>query len=188
MGEAEIVGRFLSGIGKERPQLVGFNSRSADIPALIQRALVHRLHQPEFCARPDKPWNGTDYFGKYSDYNIDLKDEVGEWGKATPSLHEIAVACGIPGKMDASGASVIDLWRAGKIREIVQYNECDAITTFLLWIRLVHLAGLVTTPEYVAEVAQVQAMLEEKAQSAGNGHLTEYLVEWKRLCSGVLEN
>ena len=41
--EADILSRFLTGVGKAKPQLVGFNSRSADLMILVQRAMVNRL-------------------------------------------------------------------------------------------------------------------------------------------------
>ena len=62
--ERTILTRFLEAIGKARPQLVGFNSLSSDLMILLQRSMVHRLHLPDFCRRPDKPWEGIDYFSK----------------------------------------------------------------------------------------------------------------------------
>lgn len=131
-GEADILRRFLEGVGKAQPQLVGFNSRSSDLMILLQRSLVHRLALPDFCRRPAKPWEGTDYFAKGSDAHIDLKEAFGGWGKTTPSLHEFATCCGIPGKTLVDGSSVNDLWLAGDLRPIVQYNKCDALSTYLL--------------------------------------------------------
>lgn len=122
-----------------------------------------------------------DYFAKGSDHNVDLKEVFGGWGRATPSLHEIATACGIPGKMDMDGAGVIDLWMQGHVREIVQYNECDALTTYLLWLRAAHLGGFVTTDAYEAEQGQLAAMLRAKAHEPENGHLRMYLEQWERL-------
>lgn len=179
LGERQIIERFLSALGRKRPQLVGFNSSNADVPILIQRALVHGLHQPAFFSRPDKPWEGRDYFSRYSDWNVDLKDMVGGWGKAAPSLHEIASSCGIPGKMDADGTDVVDLWRAGDVRRIVAYNECDALTTYLLWLRLVHLAGFVSPEEYVAEQEKLRELLRAKARDEGASHLAAYLRQWE---------
>lgn len=181
LAEGELLARFLTKVGKTQPQLVGYNSTSADIPALFQRALVNGLHLKDVCKRPNKPWEGVDYFAKGSDHNVDLKEVFGGWGRATPSLHEIATACGIPGKMDMDGAGVIDLWMQGRVREIVQYNECDALTTYLLWLRAAHLGGFVTTDAYEAEQGQLAAMLRAKAHEPENGHLRMYLEQWERL-------
>jgi hypothetical protein len=179
--EADIIGRFMGAVGKAKPQLVGFNSHSADLPILLQRALAHRLTLPEFCARPDKPWEGVDYFAKGSDHHVDLKEMFCGWGRATPSLHELATACRIPGKLDTAGRDVIDLWCEGDVRRIVQYNECDALTTFLIWLRAALLGGHLTIEQHDAEVALLQAQLEARAGEPGHPHLREYLDEWRRL-------
>lgn len=179
MPEEHIIDRFLSAVGQRKPQLVGFNSSNADLPILIQRALVHGLHQPAFCSRPDKPWEGTDYFARFSDWHVDIKEAVGGWGKATPSLHEIASSCGIPGKLDTDGGDVVDLWRKGDVRSIVAYNECDALTTYLLWLRLAHLAGFVSPDEYTEEQDQLRELLRVRARDEGASHLAAYLRQWE---------
>jgi predicted PolB exonuclease-like 3'-5' exonuclease len=58
--EPDILRRFLTALGKAKPQLVGFNSQSSDIVILLQRALSNRLALPDFCKRPAKPWEGVD--------------------------------------------------------------------------------------------------------------------------------
>jgi predicted PolB exonuclease-like 3'-5' exonuclease len=183
--EPELLERFLGRLGKSKPQLVGFNSLGADLPIMIQRAVVHGLSVPEFCERPEKPWEGVDYFAKGSDFNIDLKDELGTWGKGTPSLHEIAAASGIPGKIGVSGGDVLELWTAGEIKKIVEYNEWDAITTYLLWLRLAHLAGFVSTEGFEAEQATLEKMLTRMAGEPGGSHLGTYLEQWKLMSAKV---
>jgi hypothetical protein len=182
--EADLLTRFLTGVGKTKPQLVGFNSQSADLPIMIQRAMVNGLSLPEFCARPAKPWEGVDYFARGSDYNIDLKDEVGGWGKSTPSLHELATACRIPGKIDTAGGDVVDLWAKGEIRRIVQYNECDALTTFLVWSRLALLAGQLSSEEHAANEEGIREILTSRGGQPGNTHLRVYAEKWDQLRAG----
>lgn len=179
--EADILNRFLTGIGRATPQLVGFNSRSADLMILLQRAMVHRLVQPEFCRRPAKPWEGTDYFAKGSDAHLDLKELFGGWGRATPSLHEFATCCRIPGKTLAGGHSVIDLWLAGDVRTIVQYNECDALTTYLLWLRAALLAGHLTPEQHAHEEELLEALLRTRGEQDDHEHLLEYVEHWQDL-------
>jgi predicted PolB exonuclease-like 3'-5' exonuclease len=179
--EGEIISGFLTGVGNSKPQLVGFSSHSSDLPALIQRALVNRLNLPGFCARPNKPWEGPDYFARGSDYNIDLKEELAGWGKATPSLHEVATACGIPGKIGTDGGDVVGLWRAGDVRKIVQYNECDALTTYLLWLRVALLAGHLTQEQHEVGEHEIRTLLEARSAGGVNGHLTAYLAVWDSL-------
>lgn len=182
--EAYILMRFLSALGKARPQLVGYNSQSSDIVILLQRALANSLYLPDFCRRPAKPWEGVDYFSRGSDYNIDLKELLGPWGRGAPSLHELATVCRIPGKIGTVGQDVVDLWQQGEIERIVQYNECDALTTYLVWLRTVLLAGHVTTEAFQQEEAQLEALLEKRAENPENDHLRRFLDAWRSMRAG----
>jgi predicted PolB exonuclease-like 3'-5' exonuclease len=179
--EGNVVGTFLTTIGKYKPQLVGFNSASADLKAFIQRAIVLGLQAKGFCTRPNKPWEGEDYFdSRNSEASVDLKEVIGGWGKATPSLNEIAVLSGIPGKMEVDGQQVAHLWLEGKLDRIIQYNEFDALTTYLVWLRTAHFCGHFTTDEYNAEQERVRKLIESEI-SNGKSHLREFLAEWERL-------
>ncbi len=182
--ESRVVGRFLEALSTHRPQLVGFNSHGADLPILLQRALIHGITAPGFCARPDKPWEGVDYFARSSDFNLDLKDIVGAWGQASPSLHELAVQSGIPGKMDVDGGQVADLWLADRRRQIVQYNEYDALTTYLVWLRLAHLGGHFDGDGYAVEQQRVVELLQLEIERE-RPHLAAYLERWQALREAV---
>lgn len=179
--EASVVGTFLDALGKNRPQLVGFNSLQSDLKILIQRGLILGLAAPAFCERPAKPWEGIDYFARGSDWNVDLKEIVGGWGLASPSLHEIAVQSGIPGKMGVDGNDVAPLWLEGRLDRIVRYNECDALTTYLVWLRLAHFAGFFDGREYLREQELVADLLQSEIAKGGREHLEEYLEAWNRL-------
>ena len=180
--EASVLTAFLGAVGRHQPQLVGFNSRASDLRILLQRAFVNGIALPEFCRRPDKPWEGVDYFARDNDANIDLIEVLNFYsGRTPPSLHELAVASGIPGKMDTSGDDVAGMWLAGKWREIVQYNCFDAITTYLVWLRTAHLGGFVTDEDYECEQMILQNMLLEEAEKPGMEFLTAYVDEWNRL-------
>jgi len=181
--EAVILSRFLTGVGQRKPQLVGFNSHAADLKIFIQRSIVQGISMPAFCARPDKPWEGRDYFARGSEWNIDLKDIVSGWGKTTLSLHELATLCGIPGKMGVDGTHVAEMWLAGDVKGIVQYNVCDALTTYLVWLRIAHFGGFFTAAAYGDEQERVRALIAEKVQSPRYEHLLAYREEWDRLTS-----
>jgi 3'-5' exonuclease len=179
--ERHIVGSFLSAVGKHKPQLVGYNSEAADIKIFIQRALASGVVAPEFCTRPNKPWEGVDYFARGSDWHLDLKTIVSGFGKASPSLNEMAVVCGIPGKLGGmDGEQVPTLWLAGELARIVAYNETDAITTYLLWLRMAHMAGHFDEEGYAEERTRVRELLQSRA-AAGAHHLAEYLAAWEAL-------
>ena len=181
LDERDILERFLGEANDCKPQLVGYNSASADLPILMQRSLVHGLRFDRLCHRPDKPWEGRDYFVRHGDWHIDLKDLVSGWGHATPKLHELAASAGIPGKLGVDGTSILSLWEAGDVRAIVQYNECDALSTYLVWLRLAHLCGKLSTESFRREEAQLELMLAERSRRPGNEHLRVYLEQWERL-------
>ncbi|MEE8313111.1 MAG: 3'-5' exonuclease [Myxococcota bacterium] len=178
--ESAIVGSFLDAVGERRPQLVGFNSVDSDLKLLVQRGTILGLRSAAFCERPEKPWEGIDYFARGSEFNVDLKQILGGFGRATPSLHEMATQSGIPGKLDVDGNQVARLWLAGNLQKIVQYNEFDALTTYLLWLRLAHFAGHFSSEEYAAEQDRLREVLVTESKG-GKPHLATYLEEWQRL-------
>lgn len=180
--EARIVQTFLQALGRFRPQLVGFNSRASDLKILIQRALVLGLRAPDFCRRPDKPWEGADYFARENEFNIDLMEILSAWGaKSSVSLHEAATLSGIPGKLDTSGEQVATLWLEGRFDKIVQYNCYDAITTYLLWLRMAHLAGHFTTEQYEEEQETVRQLMIRLAEAPEGAYLERYFDAWEHL-------
>lgn len=187
MEERTLIDRFLNGIGtaNPRPQLVGFNSRSSDLPILIQRGVARGVQAAGFSRRPSKPWDGYDYFSNRSDGHIDLKEIIASyWGKSIPSLHEFAAAAGIPGKIDTKGDNVYDLWMAGDIRRIVEYNQFDAVSTYLLWMRTAHFAGLFSGDELALERERVRELLAQRI-AKGETHFERYLQKWAEL-EGVM--
>ena len=76
-GERRIIATFLEGVGRHKPQVVGYNSARVDLKVLVQRAVVNGLSIPGFARRPDKPWEGADYFSAASDWNVDMMQIVG---------------------------------------------------------------------------------------------------------------
>jgi predicted PolB exonuclease-like 3'-5' exonuclease len=183
--EPRLVERFLGALGQHRPQLVGYNSLASDLRILIQRGLILGVRAADFCRRPDKPWEGVDYFARTTDWHIDLKEILAGWGRGAPSLHQVAVQCGVPGKMDVDGDQVAGLWLAGELETIVRYNELDALTTYLVWLRLAHFAGHFSTDAYVEEQERLRTLLEELVAEPGREHLARYLEEWRRLTEMV---
>ena len=183
--EADVLQPFLDGLARRRPQLVGFHSHASDLPLVRQRALALGLAAPGLCHRPERPWSGPDYGHPHNDWNVDLLHALGgRRGAASVSLADLAVLSGIPAKVGAdgpvSGADVADLWLAGRRDAIRQYNECDALTTYLLWLRAVRLAGLFTASEYVDEEGRAEALLEHRA-ACGETHLEAFLHRWRTL-------
>ncbi len=181
ISEPHIVRTFLEAVGARQPQLVGFNSQKADLKILLQRGLASGIQAEGFCRRPEKPWEGVDYFARTSDWHVDLLEILGGWGKSTPSLHEMATVCRIPGKLSADGQEVAPLWLKGKLAEIVAYNEYDALTTYLLWLRLAHFGGFLTTDRYEHEQELLRELLTIESEKPERSHLKDYLTGWDGL-------
>ncbi|MBF0414434.1 MAG: hypothetical protein HQL79_01545 [Magnetococcales bacterium] len=178
--ERHIIDTFLGALGDRQPQLVGFNSLAADLRILVQRGIIHGLHLPGFARRPNKPWEGVDYFVKGGESHIDLKDHAAPgWGPGTPSLHELAVLSGIPGKMETHGDEVPKLWLEGRLEDIIAYNEFDALTTYLIWLRMAHFVGLFDTTHYEQEQKLVRDLIQHEAEA--KPHMLRYMAEWDRL-------
>jgi predicted PolB exonuclease-like 3'-5' exonuclease len=179
--ERNIVGTFLNAVGDHKPQLVGYNSHSADLKILLQRGVANGVQAESFCKRPNKPWEGVDYFANGNERHIDLMQILGGRGKSVPSLHEIASACAIPGKMDMDGEQVAALWLEGKMDRIVEYNEFDVLTTYLLWLRLAHFGGFLTADKYSQEQELLRELIRTESEKPERAHLKAYLQEWERL-------
>jgi predicted PolB exonuclease-like 3'-5' exonuclease len=184
--EANLIKRFLQAMGKgnESPQLVGYNSQAADLKILVQRGTVLGIEAAAFCKRPEKPWEGRDYFTRESEWNIDMYNILaGRGGGSSATLNQVAVLSGIPGKMDVDGNQVAELWLDGRLDKIVQYNEFDALTTYLVWLRLAHFASLFDDEQYAIENERVRALLKNEIEVKGRVHLQAYVDEWNRLQS-----
>ncbi len=179
--EADVLGKFLQAVGRHRPQVVGFNSHAADLKILVQRAVVLGLSMPDFCRRPNKPWEGTDYFARGSEANIDLMELLGGWGHRAVSLNEMAALSGIPGKFETAGEQVAQLWLAGQWEAIVQYNCFDALTTYLLWLRVAHFGGFFDDGQYEEEQENLRQMIMDLAEQPQGEYLGRYFDEWQRL-------
>jgi predicted PolB exonuclease-like 3'-5' exonuclease len=180
MDEKELIERFLNGVGKKQPQLVGFNSHDSDLPVLLQRGLAVGVTSSSFSKRPNKPWEGYDYFSKSSEAHIDIRAILSGWGKgASPSLHQLAVSCGIPGKLGVDGNQVHELWIENKIQEIVDYNECDSITTYLVWLRMAYFSGFFDDRQYNEEQLLVKKFLIKGFEEKNKKHFKKFLDAWE---------
>ena len=60
------------------------------------------------------------------------------------------------------------------------YNECEALTTYLLSLRLAHIGGFICSGEYADEQQRVRELLEREGESPGKEHLNEFMEEWNR--------
>src|SRR6478736_451657 len=176
--EAWLINRFLYILGKRCPQLVGYNSAASDIQVLIQRGMINEVAAQKFCERPDKPWEGNDYFKRWDneDHLDMIKFFSGSKGM-TPRLDEFAKLCGFPGKIDVKGDQVTDLWLSGDITKIVEYNQIDVLNTYLLWLRLIFFCGKIGEEDYVNEQDTFRSFLESEVEK-GKAFISDFLAKW----------
>ena len=186
-GEGELIRRFLEYVAQHKYQLWGFNSAASDLPILKQRAIALGVPCPLFSKRPPKPWEGYDYHdARNSDAHMDILELIGAWnGAAKPSLHELACACGVPGKLDATGGDVAEMYLNGQIKEIVEYNETDAVTTHLLMLRVALHAGQLAPDAYDREIAEVEQLVGEQI-AAGKAAFVRFRAAWQTASTSAM--
>ncbi len=177
--EAEIIQRFLTSVGKARPQLVGFNSGNSDMQVLIQRGLINEITAPQFNERPNKPWEGDDYFdAKNSEGHLDLITRFYGGTGMTPRLDELAKMCGFPGKIDVKGDQVTELWLNRDITKIIEYNQIDVLNTYLVWLRVVYFTGKLSEEHYISEQEQFREFLDTESQKPEKAFISAFIDKW----------
>jgi hypothetical protein len=135
-GEREALSRFLSlmkGFDPETDELVGHNIIGFDLPFIFQRCLVHCLSAPPFV--------------DLSDYKVrGVFDTMHHWwlgAKRYVSLDDLAWALGIESSKtaDVEGSKVFELYQAGRLAEIREYNLNDVRVTRKVYERMVTCFG-----------------------------------------------
>ena len=71
------------------------------------------------------------------------------------------------------------MWLEGKLDKIVAYNECDALTIYLLWLRMAHSIGHFDSDQYVEEQRLLRDMITKESEDPQRNHLITYLSEWR---------
>jgi len=95
-----------------------------------------------------------------------------------PGLNEIAKLCGFPGKLDISGQHVSDLWLAGELDKIVEYNQIDALNTYLVWLRVVYFCGKINDVQYDNEITAFREFLAAEIADGAKPHLQQFMDKW----------
>lgn len=138
--EAELVREAFRIISEGRPRLVGWNSHGFDLPVLVYRAMVHGIAAPQFYVWGE-PYHG--YRKRFDEDNhLDLMDVLSFYGSSPRlSLHEMARALDIPGKLDMDGSQVWERYQAGDLAAIRTYCTADVLTTALVFGRYAYHRG-----------------------------------------------
>lgn len=175
--EGKLICDFLDALGRRKPQLVGFNSQESDVQVLIQRGIINQISAPMFCKRPENNWDREDYFKRWdNEFHLDLL-KLFSTRDMTPRLDDMAKLCGFPGKIDVDGQQVADLWLAGDLNKIVEYNQIDALNTYLIWLRVVYFCGKMTAEQYDNEIDSFRSFLVVEAEK-GRANVQQFLERW----------
>jgi DNA polymerase elongation subunit (family B) len=124
---------FMRDFDPDTDEIVGHNIINFDLPFIFQRCLVHSIS-----ARP---------FVNLADYNVrGVFDTMRHWwlgDKRRVSLDDIAWALGIQSSKTAEveGSKVFDLYHAGKLDLIREYNLNDVRVTRKIYERMVSCFG-----------------------------------------------
>jgi hypothetical protein len=112
--------------------LIGFNIVRFDLPKLRNAYLRHRLIPPQVLA-PEARDSGVEVYDVMKQFVRFYSPESSD--SFYISQEEVTRRLGMPGhKHIVRGAEVPDLWKAGKVKEVVTYNfldTADAYSVFL---------------------------------------------------------
>ena len=176
--EAELIRRFFDGIEKYTPTLVSWNGGGFDLPVLHYRSLRHGVAAPRYwdTGDNDRDFKWNNYLSRYHARHTDLMDVLsGYQPRAAAPLDEIAQLLGFPGKLGRHGSEVWGQFQAGKIGEIRDYCETDALNTYLIYLRFELIRGNLDESGWKRETDLVRKTLRD----ADKPHLHAFLDAWK---------
>jgi predicted PolB exonuclease-like 3'-5' exonuclease len=175
--ESELVKRFFDGIDRYTPDLVSWNGGGFDLPVLHYRALLHKVTSHRYWDNgdEDRDFRYNNYLSRFHWRHVDLMDVIsGFQNRGRAGLDNIAVMLGFPGKMGMDGSKVWDAFREGRIVEIRNYCETDALNTWLVYLRFQLIRGHLDAAALERELALVRRMLAD----SGAAHLQAFLAAW----------
>ncbi len=173
--EKQLLQGFFNYFERLKPRLVSYNGRGFDLPVLKYRAMTHGIQAPWLYDAGDK-WNS--YQSRYStDWHCDLLEVLSDFGaSARGKLNEVCSVLGFPGKFGVDGAKVASMFDDGRVSEIRDYCETDVLNTYLVYLRVMHHRGTLTTDNYNHAIADVVALIESEGET--RPHLQEFMEAW----------
>ena len=175
--EAELIGRFFDGLEQYSPDLVSWNGGGFDLPVLHYRALLHGVQSSRYweTGDEDRSFRYNNYLNRFHWRHLDLMDVLsGFQPRARAGLDAIAVMLGFPGKMGLQGDQVWPYFLDGRLEDIRHYCETDVLNTYLIFLRLQHLRGLLDAPLLEQEYQRLATLLEKEDKA----HFREFLSAW----------
>lgn len=166
---AEIARQFWKGYDHYKSaRLVTFNGRGFDVPLLELAAFRHGIPIAEHFHRTRRRYDG----------GLDLQEFFTNFGASRfhGGLNLAAKVLGLPGKMDVQGDEVLQLHRAGRLREINDYCLCDTLDTYFVFLRTRVMTEDITPAEELELIDDTRQQLRGKA--ADWPVLEKYLAAW----------
>jgi len=142
MSEQDMILSFDSRLEHLKPLIVGYNSKSFDLPVLRYRSMTHSLLAPGLASRK--------YFARYFDESLDLCDIFASYeNRSKVSLDLLSRVFGFAGKPDdLNGADVAQLVADKEFETISSYCSRDVILTYLLFLRHELYSARMTSKNY----------------------------------------
>jgi hypothetical protein len=168
----EIIADWWRGLGMHQSVLVSFNGRVFDLPVLELGAFRYGISaRGHFTERFGRRW-------RYATNHIDLLEWLSNHGAAPVAggLNLLSKLLGKPGKIGVRGADVLDLHRAGQVREINDYCMTDVLDTYFVFLRTRVMTGELTLETEQACVEEARGWIEK--QSKQQPALRSYLDNW----------
>ena len=154
------VASYASYLEKDRPCVVGWNTRHFDCPLIGHRALKYGIPMPWWYGSS----KGPRY--RYGSDAIDLKDVLADHGAAlTGSMDQTARLIGWPGKT-FDGAEVAAMHAAGRLADIDRGCLTDVAQEAAVWLRYEFLRGTIKTREWPRIATRMLAFLEKQGAVA----------------------
>ena len=176
--ESELIHAFFRAIEKI-PVLVSWNGSGFDLPVLQYRALIHGIVSATYWDTGDfdRDFKWNNYQSRFHKRHVDVMEVLSRFQpRASAALDEIAKLIGLPGKIGVGGANVFSAYCEGKLQEIRDYCEIDALNTYLIYLRFEYIRGNYSIKQYEEELQRTRNWLEESDQS----HFQEYKREWQK--------
>lgn len=160
--------------GATRCKMYTFNGKGFDLPVICQRAMRYGIdlsyYWDQGSKQKDTKWNN--YVNRYQEAHTDLCDVLAHYGSGKPGLNDLAVFCGLPGKIGVGGSSVAEEFLAGNYEDIDNYCDVDVLITFLLGMKFSVTQGIARS-DFQQSIRDVRAFLRKAQKVEGCNPLFE---------------
>jgi predicted PolB exonuclease-like 3'-5' exonuclease len=169
---AEITRGFWKGLQHYKARLVTFNGRCFDLPLMELAAFRYGVSVPSYFA------NKSSMRYRYGDMHIDLLDFLSNHGaiRLAGGLNLLSKLLGKPGKVEASGDKVYEMYRRGELQAINDYCNFDVLDTYFVFLRTRVMTGELSLDQEQALVGEAKTWLQQR--SAEQPFLQRYLDRW----------